>query len=162
MQNLTIGNFLFWIDFVWFRMLIVLAAVQLELAVSFSFRYFGRFVDQYTTTRFLADVLSTRHFIVKCSQRRTARRLVESLVKVTHETLQCEVFSTEDFKSSLRCFLDGTLQCCEVFSKKVHRVDSYLVCRRSFDETLQDEVFSEKTSDFISRWSSLHYQLFAK
>ena len=84
-------------------------------------------MNRYTTTRFLADVLSTRHFIVKCSQRRTARRFVDSLVKVTHETLQCEVFSTEDFKTSLRCFLDGTLQYCEVFSKKVHRVNSSVI-----------------------------------
>ena len=83
-------------------------------------------MNRYTTTGFLADVLSTRHFIVKCSQRRTAR-LVESLVKVPHETLQCEVFSTEDLQTSLRCFLDGTLKCCEVFSKKVHRVDSSVI-----------------------------------
>ena len=81
-------------------------------------------MSRYTTTRFLADVLSTRHFTLKCAQRRTAPGLVESLVKVPHETLQCEVFSTEDFKTSLRCFLDGTLQCCEVFSKKVHPVNS--------------------------------------
>ena len=55
-------------------------------------------MSRYTTTRFLAGVLSTRHFIVKCSQRRTDPRLIESLVKVPHETFQCEVFSTEDLR----------------------------------------------------------------
>ena len=69
-----------------------------------------------------------------------------------------EVFSTEDFKTSLRCFLDGTLQCFEVFSKKVHRVDScHLVCRGSFDETLQDEVFSEKTSGLVELLRTLSH-----
>ena len=91
---------------------------------NWSLLYIFFFVSRYTTTRFLAAVLSTRHFTLKCAQRRTAPRLVESLVKVPHETLQYEVFSTEDFKTSRRCFLDGTLQCCEVFSKKVHPVNS--------------------------------------
>ena len=49
-------------------MLTVSAVVQFELAVSFSFLSFGRFVNRYTTTRFLADVLSTIQFVVNCSE----------------------------------------------------------------------------------------------
>ena len=75
-QNWSVGDFfkfwidseywLFWPPFSWSLML-----------YRFHFcRYFGRFVNRYMTTRFLADVLSTRHFVVKCSQRGTARSLV--------------------------------------------------------------------------------------
>ena len=102
-QNWSIGNFLFW-----FKMLILLTAVQLEYAVSFSFFscYFGYFVNRYTITRFVADVLSTRHFIVKCAQRRTAwLNLSQS---PSRDSSECEVFSTLNFKTSLGCFLDET------------------------------------------------------
>ena len=89
-------------------MLILLTAVQLEYAVSFSFFscYFGYFVNRYTITRFVADVLSTRHFIVKCAQRRTAwLNLSQS---PSRDSSECEVFSTLNFKTSLGCFLDET------------------------------------------------------
>ena len=85
-------------------MLTVSAVVQLELAhVSLSFFSLFRMLCEpvHDNTFSRGRVLSTRHFIVKCSQRRTARSLVESRSNPSRDS-SGEVFSARDLVSSLK------------------------------------------------------------
>ena len=123
-QNWLIGKFLY-LDLVWFGILTVSAVLQFDFAVSFSFFFwlFRMFYEPVHDNTFSCGRSLNETFHCEVLSAKNSSEFGWILLKVPRETLQREVFSTEDFNTSLRCFLDGTLQCYEVFSKKVHRVE---------------------------------------